>query len=70
MDGNITGWLNELAFCPVDYSEVAPADEWSGDRGVGALYFSQQCVFRLAPKAGIELPAGVTDAEKLKAVRE
>jgi len=70
MDGNITGWLNELAFCPVDYSEGAPADEWSGDRGVGALYFSQQCVFRLAPKAGIELPAGVTDAEKLKAVQE
>ncbi len=70
MDGNITGWLNELAFCPVDYSDEAPADEWSGDRGVGALYFSQQCVFRLAPRAGIELPAGVTDAEKLKAVQE
>jgi predicted NBD/HSP70 family sugar kinase len=69
MDGNITGWLNELAFCPVDYSENAPEDEWSGDQGVGALYFSQQCVFRLAPKAGIELPRDVTDAEKLKAVQ-
>ncbi|MDX9972870.1 MAG: ROK family protein [FCB group bacterium] len=70
MDGNITGWLNELAFAPVDYSPDAPADEWSGDKGVGALYFSQQCVFRLAPKAGIELPQGVTDAEKLKFVQE
>ncbi|HRK35735.1 MAG TPA: ROK family protein [Candidatus Hydrogenedentes bacterium] len=70
MDGNITGWLNELAFAPVDYSAEAPVDEWSGDRGVGALYFSQQCVFRLAPKAGIELPANVTDAEKLKFVQE
>jgi predicted NBD/HSP70 family sugar kinase len=70
MDGNITGWLNELAFAPVDYSPTAPADEWSGDRGVGALYFSQQCVFRLAPKAGIELPANVTDADKLKSVQE
>ena len=70
MDGNITGWLNELAFAPIDYSPSAPADEWSGDRGVGALYFSQQCVFRLASKAGIELPAGVTDAEKLKSVQE
>lgn len=69
LEGNITGWLNELAFCPVDYSEKAPEDEWSGDRGVGALYFSQQCVFRLAPKAGIDLPEGVTDAEKLKAVQ-
>jgi len=70
MDGNITGWLNELAFAPVDYSPDAPVDEWSGDKGVGALYFSQQCVFRLAPKAGIDLPADVTDAEKLKAVQE
>jgi predicted NBD/HSP70 family sugar kinase len=70
VDGNITGWLNELAFAPVDYSPDAAADEWSGDKGVGALYFSQQCVFRLAPKAGIELPEGVTDAEKLKFVQE
>lgn len=70
MDGNITGWLNELAFAPVDYSPEAPGDEWSGDRGVGALYFSQQCVFRLAPKAGIELPKDVTDAERLKFVQE
>jgi len=70
MDGNITGWLNELAFCPVDYSPDAPTDEWSSDRGVGALYFSQQCVFRLAPKAGIDVPAGITDAEKLKLVQQ
>jgi predicted NBD/HSP70 family sugar kinase len=68
--GNITDWLNELAFAPVDYNPHAPVDEWSGDKGVGALYFSQQCVFRLAPKAGIELPTGVTDAEKLKSVQE
>ena len=53
-DGNITGWLNELAFAPVDYNPSAPIDEWSGDRGVGALYFSQQAVGRLAPVAGIE----------------
>jgi predicted NBD/HSP70 family sugar kinase len=69
-DGNITGWLNELAFCPVDYSPNAALDEWSGDRGVGAKYFSQQCVFRLAPRAGIELPADCTDAGKLKFVQE
>lgn len=70
LDGNITDWLNELAFCPVDYSPAAPMEEWSGDRGVGANYFSQQCVFRLAPKAGIEVPSGVTDAERLKYVQE
>ncbi len=53
MDGNITGWLNELAFAPVDYQPGAQEDEWSEDRGVGALYFSQQAVGRLAPVAGI-----------------
>lgn len=67
--GNITDWLNELAFAPVDYQPDAPADEWSGDRGVGALYFSQQAVFRLALRAGITVPQDITDAEKLKAVQ-
>jgi len=70
LEGNIMGWLNELAFAPVDYSPTAPVDEWSGDKGCGALYFSQQCVFRLAPQAGIEIPAGITDAEKLKFVQK
>ncbi len=70
LHGNITDWLNELAFAPVDYRPDGPSDEWSGDQGVGALYFSQQCVFRLAPRAGIALPAGVTDAEKLKYVQK
>jgi predicted NBD/HSP70 family sugar kinase len=70
IEGHIMGWLNELAFAPIDYSPNAPADEWSGDQGVGAMYFSQQCVFRLAPKAGIEIPFDVTDAEKLKCVQE
>jgi predicted NBD/HSP70 family sugar kinase len=68
--GNITGWLDEMAFAPVDFSPEASTDEWSGDRGVGARYFSQQAVFRLAPKAGIEIPADATDADKLKFVQE
>lgn len=67
--GNITGWLNELAFAPVDYAPAAPIDEWSGDRGVGSQYFSQQAVFRLAPAAGITIPADITDAEKLEFVQ-
>ena len=69
-EGHIMGWLNELAFAPIDYSPYAPVDEWSGDIGCGASYFSQQCVFRLAPKAGIEIPADLTDADKLKFVQE
>jgi predicted NBD/HSP70 family sugar kinase len=70
LEGNILSWLSELAFAPVDYQPHGPVDEWSGDCGVGSQYFSQQCVFRLAPKAGIEIPADVTDAEKLKFVQE
>jgi len=69
LEGNITDWLNELAFCPVDYASDAPRDEWSGDRGCGVQYFSQQCVFRLAPRAGIELSADVPDAERLELVQ-
>lgn len=70
MDGHIMGWLNELAFAPIDYSPNAPTDEWSGDNGCGASYLSQQCVFRLAPKAGIDIPIGLTDADKLKYIQE
>ena len=70
LEGRIMGWLNELAFAPIDYSPSAPLEEWSGDIGCGASYFSQQCVFRLAPKAGIELPSDLTDAEKLVFVQE
>jgi predicted NBD/HSP70 family sugar kinase len=69
-NGHILGWLNEMAFAPVDFNPDAPADEWSGDIGVGSLYYSQQCVFRLAPKAGIAIQNGITDAEKLKFVQE
>ncbi len=54
--GHIKPWLNELAFAPVDFREPAesPVDEWSGDHGCGALYFSQQAVARLAPAAGFD----------------
>jgi predicted NBD/HSP70 family sugar kinase len=70
MNGHITGWLNELAFAPIDYNPTAPVEEWSGDRGCGASYFSQQFFFLLAPKAGIEIPSGLTDADKLKFVQD
>ncbi len=68
--GKVTGWLNELAFAPVDYSPLGPVDEWSKDLGVGSQYFSQQCVFRLAPRAGIVIPGDISDAEKLAFVQE
>jgi predicted NBD/HSP70 family sugar kinase len=68
-DGNITPWLNELAFAPVDYNPDAPCDEWSGDYGVGAQYFSQQAVGRLMPAAGIAADAKMPLPEKLKQVQ-
>ena len=68
-DGNITGWLNELAFVPVDYCREAMVDEWSGDYGCGVKYFSQDGVIKLAPFANIELDESLTLAEKLKVVQ-
>jgi len=68
-EGNITGWLNELAFAPVDLNPDGPINEWSGDRGCGGEYFSQKAVIRLAPRAGIELDESRTPAERLKTVQ-
>ena len=67
--GNITGWLNELAFMPVDAAADAMVDEWSGDIGCGVKYFSQDGVIKLAPRAGIELDESLSPAEKLKVVQ-
>ena len=67
--GNITGWLNELAFAPVDFCKDAMVDEWSGDYGCGVKYFSQDGVIKLAPYAGIELDESLSPAEKLKVVQ-
>ena len=68
-NARITGFLNELAFAPVDMNPEAAPDEWSGDRGVGALYFSQQAVNRLLPAAEIDLPADMPLPDKLKEVQ-
>ena len=68
-EGNITGWLNELAFCPIDYRADGPADEWSLDIGCGVQYLTQQAVFRLAATQGISLDQYEMLADKLKAVQ-
>lgn len=69
-EGRITGWLNELAFVPVDASPAAMRDEWSGDIGCGVKYFSQDAVIKLAPAAGIALDESLSPAEKLKVVQK
>ncbi len=64
-EGHLTDWLNELAFVPVDYSDQAPIDEWSGDIGCAVQYFSQQGVARLAREAGMPFPAEMPLPEQL-----
>lgn len=68
--GCLTGRLTELAFAPVDIHPSAPVDEWSGDCGVGAMYFSQQAVNHLATKRGMRFPAKMPLPERLKRVQE
>ena len=68
-DQNVLGWINELAFAPVDLGADAIQDEWSTDYGVGCKYFSQDAVIKLAPRAGIELDEKLSPAEKLKVVQ-
>lgn len=69
-EGNVLGWINELAFAPVDLSPEAMQDEWSTDFGVGCKYFSQDAVIKLAPRANIELDPELSPAEKLIVVQE
>jgi predicted NBD/HSP70 family sugar kinase len=66
----LTPWLNELAFTPIDYAPDAPVDEWSGDRGCGVRYFSQQALPRLLPAAGIEVDDSAPLPERLVALQE
>jgi predicted NBD/HSP70 family sugar kinase len=67
--GNIRGWLNELAFAPVDLQDGAMEDEWSGDIGCGAKYFSQDGVIKLAGTAGIGLLESDPPARKLVSIQ-
>lgn len=67
--GYLPGWLDELAFAPVDFNPEAAVDEWSGDRGVGAMYFSQQAVNKLALSAGFKFPEEKRLPERLKEIQ-
>jgi len=69
-DGNLNGWLSELAFVPVDFNKDSMVDEWSKDFGVGCKYFSQDAVIKLSPLAGIELDKTLSLGEQLKSVQK
>ena len=68
--GALTGRISELAFAPVDLNPNAPQDEWSGDAGVGAMYFSQQAVDHHARAFGFKFPKSMKLPERLKVVQE
>jgi predicted NBD/HSP70 family sugar kinase len=68
--GDITTWLNELAFAPIDYSPTAPVDEWSGDVGCGVQHLSQQSISRLGTRAGFTFDEKMPVPERLVAVQE
>ena len=69
-DGNLNGWISELAFAPVDMDLDAMRDEWSGDIGCGVKYFSQDGVIKLGEAAGIKFDESLSPAEKLKVVQK
>lgn len=70
VDSRITPWISELAFVPIDFSENAAQDEWSGDIGCAVNYFSQQAVSRLIEPAGLEIDPSLGKPEKLVLVQK
>ena len=69
-EGRLTSRIDELAFAPVDDSPDAPIDEWSGDRGCGVQYFSQQATARLMVPAGIDVDGSTPLPERLVHLQE
>lgn len=69
-DKAIRGWLNELAFVPLDYHPNQDIDPWSNDIGTGVNYLSQDAVIRLAKIIGIKIDEKLSPAEKLSYMQE
>jgi len=65
-DGNLLGWINELCYMRLDMNPRAPTDPWTkgAHTGLSHLYLGQRGATKLAPKAGIELPAEMTYPHK------
>jgi len=69
-EGRLTSRIDELAFAPIDDSPDAPIDEWSGDRGCGVQYLSQQATARLMAPAGIDIDGSTPLPERLVHLQE
>lgn len=68
-EGNLTGWLNELAYMPINLSPDGPTHEATADVGCGSNYFSEEGVIRLARLAGIDVDESLTMREQLRVVQ-
>lgn len=66
----LAGWLNELAFVPIDLNADAAIDEWSGDIGCGVKYLSQDGMIKLAEMSGMDLSSFKTPTDKLTYLQE
>lgn len=69
-EGRLTSRIDELAFAPVDDAPAAPVDEWSGDRGCGVQYLSQQATGRLMATAGLDVDEAASLPERLVHLQE
>ena len=69
-EGRLTSRIDELAFAPIDDAPNAPIDEWSGDRGCGVQYLSQQATARLMAAAGLDVDGTASLPERLVHLQE
>jgi predicted NBD/HSP70 family sugar kinase len=69
-DGNLNGFLSELAFMPIDNNKNSPPNEFNDDYGVGTNYFSQDAVIKLGQRANVDFSDAKSPAEKLKVVQK
>jgi predicted NBD/HSP70 family sugar kinase len=69
-EGRLTSRIDELAFAPIDDSPDAPIDEWSGARGCGVQYLSQQATGRLMVTAGLDVDETGSLPERLVHLQE
>lgn len=62
--GSVTGYLNELAFVPIDFSDESYIDSWSGDRGCGVSFLSQDGLINMCERSGIIFPDDMETSKK------
>lgn len=67
--GQLTGWLHELAFVPINWHENAMMDPWSLDRGTGASYLCQEGLIYLAKLCHIDFDKDATPSQKVKTLQ-